>query len=221
MATEDYPYLSASEAMMNVVGDVLVSGYNLKGVVVDAEFTSKLVLRSLPHFPAGIIGRFRSNTRVEYQGQRLQAKNLAAQFRPGRARYYRKLRCYAKRLTVTLPQVGKVDLLFLWFRRKLTWVLTILVSTIQAGVQELIKVYKTRWGLEVMHRTLRQNLTLAKCQCFTFAAQLRHFDWCIAALHRVRYERQRDPTLSWKQAQQRAAEQARNAFVTEPSQAAA
>lgn len=57
MASEDHPYLTASEAMMNVVGDVLLSGYEAKGVLVDAEFTSKLTLRSLPHFPIGIIGR--------------------------------------------------------------------------------------------------------------------------------------------------------------------
>ena len=175
MATKDYPYLSASEAMLNVVGDVLLSGYKVRGVVIDAEFTSKLTLRSLPHFPVGIIGRFRSSTKVVYQGQTCQAKNLAEQFRPGKARYYCKLRCYAKRLTVTLSGVGKLDLLFIWYRHQLTWKLSILVSTIQAGVQELIKAYKARWGLEVIHRALRQNLALATCQCYTFAAQLRHF----------------------------------------------
>ena len=217
----DYPYLSASEAMLNVVGDVLVSGYKLKGVVVDAEFTSKLTLRSLPHFPVGIIGRFRSSTKVEYQGQQLQAKVLAEQFRPGKARYYRRLSCYAKRLGVTLPDVGKIDLIVIWYRHNLTWKLSILVSTIQAGVQELIKAYKARWVLEVMHRTLRQNLALATCQCFAFAAQLRHFDWCIAALHHVRLERQLDPTLSWQQAQQRAAQKTKNALLTGLTQIAA
>lgn len=218
MASEDYPYLTASEAMLNIVGDVLLSGYNLKGVVVDAEFTSKLTLRSLPHFPVGIIGRFRSNTKVIYHGQTLQARELAQQFRPGKARYYRKLGCYAKRLTVALPEVGKLDLLFLWFRHQLTWTLSVLVSTIRAGVQELIRAFKSRWGLEVMHRTLRQNLALATCQCLAFAAQLRHFDWCITALHRIRRKRQRDPSLSWQQAQRLAAEHAKNPFVTDLNQ---
>lgn len=96
-----------------------------------------------------------------------------------------------------------------------------MLSTIQAGVQELIRIYKARWGLEVMHRTLRQNFALAKCQSFAFAAQLRHFDWCIAALHRSRLERQRDPMLSWQQAQQRAARKAKNALLTGLTQNAA
>jgi len=90
MATEDYPYLTASEAMLSVTGDVLVSGYELEGVLVDAEFTSKLTLRSLKHFPVGIIGRFKSNTNVSFEEQELKAADLAQQFPPGRSRYYRK-----------------------------------------------------------------------------------------------------------------------------------
>lgn len=198
MATADYPYLSASEAMMNVVGDVLLSGYELKGVVVDAEFTSKLTLRSLPHFPTGIIGRFRSSTRVEYEGKRLQAKALAEDYKPGKARYYRRLRLYAKRLTVVLPEVGKLDLIFVWYPHNTGFTLSILVSTIKAGLQELISAFRARWGLEVMHRLLRHNLSLAKCQCLAFVAQLRHFDFCIDALHRIRLVRSRNPVLSWK-----------------------
>lgn len=186
-----------------------------------AEFTSKLTLRSLPHFPTGIIGRFRSSTRVEYQGKRLQAKRLAEQFKPGKARFYKKLRLYAKRLTVLLPEVGKLDLIFVWYPHSTGFQLSILVSTIRAGLQELISAFKGRWGLEVMHRVLRQNLALASCQCLAFAAQLRHLDFCIDALHRIRLVRQHAPDLSWKQAQKLAAEHAKNALLTGLNQMAA
>jgi hypothetical protein len=221
MATEDYPYLTASEAMMNVTGDVLLSGYELKGMLVDAEFTSKLTLRSLPHFPVGIIGRFRSSTRVEHEGRCLQAKVLAENYRPGKARYYRRLCLYAKRLTVLLPEVGKLDLIFVWYPHTTGFTLSILVSTIKAGLQELIKAFKARWGLEVMHRLLRQNLSLAKCQCLAFAAQLSHFDFCIDALHHIRFMRSRDPSLSWKQARKLTARHARNTMLTELNRRAA
>ena len=72
-----------------------------------------------------------------------------------------------------------------------------------------------------MHRTLRQNPALAVCQCLALLAQLRHLDWCIAALHRMRRERQRDPTLSWKQAQKLAAEESKYALLAEQNQLAA
>jgi hypothetical protein len=188
---------------------------------VDAEFTGKLTLRSLPHFPVGIIGRFRSSSKVHYHGQLLQAKVLAEQFRPGKARYYKKLALYAKRLTVRLPEVGRLDLILIWVPQSSGFALTILVSTIKAGLQDLIKAFKARWGLEVMHRLLRQNLALTKCQCLAFIAQLRHLDFCIEALHRIRLLRQHDPGLSWKQAQELAAEQATSALLTETKQRAA
>lgn len=220
MASEHYPYLTPSEARLNLVGDVLVSGYELKGVLVDAD-ASKLTLRSLPHFPAGIIGRFRSNPKVGYQDQKRQAKELAAHFRPGRARYDRQLGCYAKRVTTLRSDVGQVDLSFIWYANNFGWKLSSLVSTLPAGVQEIIRAVKARWGLETMHRTLRQNLALAKCQCLSLIAPLRPFDFCISALHLIRLERQQNASLSLKQAQKLAARRAQNALLTKLNQIAA
>lgn len=216
-ASDSYPYLNGSEAMLSVAGDASMTDYDLKGVVVDAEFTSKLSLRSLAQLELGIIGRFRSTTKVSYQGQSLQARHLAAQFPVGKARYYRKLKCYAKRLSVELADVGLIDLVIIWYpqRHKPGWQLCILVSTLKDhGVQALIKAFKARWGLEVSHRTLKQNLALESCQCFSFTAQLRHADFCVAAWHHLRQLRQMYPALSWKQAQQLAAQIAKNALVT-------
>jgi len=215
MATEENPYQTASEAMLSVTGDVLVSGYELKGVLVDAEFTSKLTLRSLKHFPVGIIGRFTSSTKVSFEGQELKAKDLAQQFPPGRAHRYTQLNCYAKRLRVSLPHVGELDLIVIWKPQGTDWHLSILVSTIQAGVQTLLKAFKARWGLEVIHRTLKQNFALVKCQCLSFLAQLNHIHWAIEALLETRRFRQLDPSLTWKQAQKLAAHHARSTLVTE------
>lgn len=215
MADEDHPYLTASEAMLTAVGDVLISGYEAKGVLVDAEFTSKLTLRSLPHFPGGIIGRFGSRTKVHYQGEELSGKILAERFPPGQSRYYRRFRCYAKRFTVFLTAVGKLDLIAICYPHKTGWKLSLLVSTIQAGLQELIAAFKSRWGLEVIHRTIKQNLAFAKCQCLALAAQLRHADWCLDALHRMRRRRQHDPSLTWKEAHKLVVKEAKDALVTE------
>lgn len=212
-----YPYLSASESLLGVAGDVAATGYALKGVVVDAEFITRLSLRSLMHLAVGVIGRFKSNNNVRYQGQKIKARDLAKQFPPGRARYDRKLKCYAKRLTVTLAQVGAVELIIVWFAhaKRPGWKLCLLVSTLKDhGLQALIKAFKARWGLEVSHRILKQNLALAHCQCLRFLAQRHHADCCVAALLRIRTIRQTNPALSWKQAQKLAALDATNALLT-------
>lgn len=72
-----------------------------------------------------------------------------------------------------------------------------------------------------MHRTLRQNLALATCQALSFMAHLRHIDCCISALHLIRLTRQRDPSLTWKQAQKLATEQTKNVLLTGQTKLAA
>lgn len=216
-ASEQYPYLSASEAMLGIAGDVASTGYALKGVVVDAEFITRLSLRSLVHLTVGVIGRFKGNNNVRYQDQTSKARDLAKQFPPGRARYYRKLKCYAKRLTVSLAQVGLVDMIIVWFARakRAGWKLCLLVSTLKDhGLQALIRAFKARWGLEVSHRILKQNLALVHCQCLRFLAHRHHADFCVSALMRIRNIRQTNPSLSWKQAQKLAALAATNALLT-------
>ena len=114
MSTPLYPKLTATEAMLTVAGDVTVAGAEVKGVVVDAEFTTRLGLRSLKHLPLPFVGRFRTNAKVMFEAQKVRVKELAERFPPGRARWYPKLKRYVKRLEVVLEEVGVVDLLIIW-----------------------------------------------------------------------------------------------------------
>ena len=76
----------------------------------------------------------------------------------GSARWYSKLECYVRRLKVAIPKVGAVDLrtdsleLIVWKWQSRGWQLTALVSTIEGGVQEVMRAWKSRWSLEVSHR---------------------------------------------------------------------
>lgn len=98
MSTAMYPALTPSEALLAVAGDVVVAGYELKGVLCDAQFTTRFVLRSLKHLPAGLIGRFRTHNKVIHQGELVRVKDLAERHPPGVARWYPKLQRYVKRL---------------------------------------------------------------------------------------------------------------------------
>lgn len=57
------------------------------------------------------------------------------------------------------------------------------------------------------HRFRKQSLALTCCQCLAFAAQLQHADLVSEAFNLIREQRQQDPSLTWKQAQQVAAQQ--------------
>ena len=221
MSTERYPRLTATEAMLNVAGDVVSAGVKVKALLVDAEFTTRLGLRSLKQLPLAFVGRFRSNARVMFEAQKIRVRDLAKRFMPGKARWYPKLRRYLKRLEVVLAEVGIVELLIVWKAQGYGWHLTTLISTLTAGVQEVFKAWSARWSLEVSHRLRKQNLALGACQCLAYAAHLQHAELVSRAFELMRRERQRTPGLSWKLAQHHAAITLRNALLTGGSRLAA
>ena len=221
MSTERYPRLTATEAMLMVAGDVVSAGMKVKALLVDAEFTTRLGLRSLKVLPLAFVGRFRSNAKVLFDAQKVRVNELAKRFLPGRARWYPKLRRYIKRLEVVLAEVGVVHLLIVWKAQGFGWHLTTLISTLTAGVQEVFKAWSARWSLEVSHRLRKQNLTLGACQCLAYAAHLQHAELVNQAFESIRQERQRTPGIGWKLAQQHAAITLRNALLTGGSRLAA
>ncbi len=214
MSTERYPKLTATEAMLTVAGDVVSAGVKVKALLVDAEFTTRLGLRSLKQLPLAFVGRFRNNANVMFEAQKLCVNDLAKRFLPGKARWYPKLRRYIKRLEVVLAEVGIVELLIIWKAQGYGWHLTTLISTLTAGVQDVFKAWSAHWSLEVSHRLRKQNLALGSCQSLSYAAHLQHAELVNRAFELMRQERQRTPGLSWKLAQHYATETLKNALLT-------
>ena len=68
-------------------------------------------------------------------------------------------------------------------------------------MQEIIRSYKPRWGDEVMHRLVKQNLGAQACQSPKFAVQMKHLDLCISVFGRVREYLIKYPELSFSEAQ--------------------
>ena len=69
MSTELHPRLTATEAMLTVAGEVVAADVKVKALLVDAEFTTRLGLRSLKQLPLAFVGRFRANAKVIFEAQ--------------------------------------------------------------------------------------------------------------------------------------------------------
>ncbi len=151
MATPTYPRLRASEAPLTIVGDVLTAGYQVRAVVFDAQFSTRLALRSLRLMEVPFVGRCRTDLWVVHQNQRMKAKELAKRFPPGRAQYYRRFNVYAKRLRVVLGEVGRVSLVLVWKAKGASWECFALLSSVPEGVG-ILEIWGLRWKLEVGHR---------------------------------------------------------------------
>ena len=214
MATRTYPKLTPSEALLSIAGDLVLAGYELAGVLADAQFSGRLTLRTLEVLRVPFVMRFRTNAKVMFDTQIVRVRELAERFRPGRARWYPRLQRYVKRVSVVIPEVGEVDLLLVWKWQRSGWYLTALVSTLPGGVQAVVNAWNARWSLEVSHRTRKQNLGLGRCQCRAFASHLRHADLVMDAFNLVRAERSRRPGLTWRAAQLGAAERLAGSMVT-------
>lgn len=55
MATRQYPKLTPTEAMLNVVGDTVMAGHSFAGVLADAQFATK-ALNAEPEVPGCPVG---------------------------------------------------------------------------------------------------------------------------------------------------------------------
>lgn len=214
MATQAYPRLTATEGMLTVAGDVHEAGYQVKAAVFDAQFTTRLGLRSLKVLPVPFVGRCRTDLWVGYGKERVQVRDLAERYPPGRSRYYQRFGWYAKRLAIWLEDVGRLDLIIIWKAKGTGWQCFALLSTLQAGIQDVLQTWKLRWDLEVSHRLYKQNLGLGKCQCRRYSAQLKHADLVLDAFLEVRTQRQCSPGLSWRRAQEELAIRRKSTVLT-------
>lgn len=221
MATETYPHLSASEGMLSVAGEVYKAGYRAKAIVFDAQFTTRLGLRSLKFLPLPFVGRCPTDLWVVHGKEQLQVRSLAERYPPGKSRYYKRFRCYAKRLRVWLEEVGHMDLVVVWKAKGEAWDCFALLSTLAGGVQDILETWRLRWALEASHRLYKQNLGLGQCQCRRYASQLKHADLVKGAFFEVRTEPEQSPHLAWRRAQEQLAINRRNALLTETSPLAA
>ena len=214
LATTAYPYRRATEEMVTTAIQAKNDGISFEAVLVDGEFTSKEGLTGLTEAGIAMIGRYRTDVKIEFENQVLSVKALAQRFPPSKARYYARFGCYVKRVTVLIPGVGNIALVFIWKRVSDGLDLSVLVSNYEGGIQTILAAWKARWTLEVCHRLFKQNFGLGKCQARSFAAQLLHSSLVLRAFHEVCLVRRSEPFLSWRAAQAVAVEKFKNTVVT-------
>ncbi|MDW8481304.1 MAG: transposase [Meiothermus sp.] len=217
MRSEVYPYRTPGEAMWEVVKAICKNGYSLTGVVFDNQFAGKTYLAKLHQHNLPFVARARLNQKVEHGGKQSSIRALGEHYPPGKARYYKRFGWYAKRIKITLADVGPLDVLLIWLPQQEGFQLMALFSTLDAGIQEVLAAWKARWNLEQVHRLLKQNLGLSRCLSRSYAAQLKHADLTIEALHLIRQQKHLHPELSWRAAQHKAAKNLKSQLLTEHS----
>ena len=205
LATERVPFQSTLEVMKTQYHAARQGGVGIKAVVVDAEFTTKPNLAQSLEQRLPVLGRVQKRLKVLWEEQSLRLDQLASHWPRARCSPYPALGWRAKRLEIDLPEVGAVQVLIVWHQQGADWKVFFLISTVQdATVFELLRVWKRRWQVEVLHRLYKQNFNLAACPVRHYAHHARHALLVLEGYLLARGQRERDPSLTWRQASGRA-----------------
>lgn len=206
LQTHDYPYLTATQTMVATVLHFKNLGIHFEGALLDGEFGADDSINFSQTHGVPVLVRAKRTLGVEFEGQTLTLKQLAAQFDHTKCHPYAEFGWRAKRLSVCRSDRA-FDVLIIWRKVHDVWEVFFLISTFPrcSGMTALLRAWKARWGIEVCHRYLKQSLGLGKCQCLDVQAQ-KNWAWCVLeAFHEVLQVRRRHPGIRWKHAQSLAA----------------
>ncbi|WP_139322964.1 transposase, partial [Deinococcus marmoris] len=216
LQTSAYPHHTASQSMIAMLERVRQAGIHFRDLVADAEFTTREVIAYCLEHGISFLGRIKGNSNFIYQGETLNLKSLEKRFPPGDCHYTEKFNWRSKRVAVEMAG-SSVEIVIIYRREKGVWKAFFLISTFEQSditLAELLRAWKARWGIEVIHRLVKQNLSFGQCRYRDIQA---HRNWAflvIQAFHAVLEVRKRDPELTWRAAQHLAAQEHRKFVLT-------
>ncbi|MFC6751814.1 transposase [Deinococcus aquaticus] len=215
LETTCYPYRTATQEMIHVVQDCLAAGVPMAGLLLDGEFGRDAAVTFSREHQIPVLIRAKATMTVQFEGESLTLGALSRQFPPERCHLYAEFGWRVRRLSVA-REVGGFDVLIVWRKVHGEWTRFFLFSTFggDVTVRSLLRAWKARWGIEVIHRFFKQNLGLGRCHCRTIQAQ-ENWVWCVVeAFHAVLRVRREGPGMTWRAAQRQAAQNAEQYVLT-------
>jgi len=153
-------------------------GFRANYVLCDAWFSSKEFIQTIRGIAGGamhVIAGVRNDKRkYTYQGQLFNANAIIAKLKmEGSVHRCRKFNIRYLEAVVDYPDIGTVKLFICRYPHQRKW--RVFVSTdASLSFMEMMRVYGTRWTIEVMFRETKQYLQLGRCQSRDFDAQIAH-----------------------------------------------
>lgn len=216
LETEEYPYQTATQAVKSIVTDYRRAQVTFAGFIVDGEIGRDEALEFSLAEEIPVLIRAKNNMKVVFEGECLSLKQLAALFGPQCCHLYSDVQWRAKRLSVQRNEMA-FDVLVIWRSVHGIWTPFFLFSTFPSTVtvHELLRAWKARWGIEVVHRFAKQSLGAGCCHYYDIRA---HENWmfCVLdAFHHVLQMRRTIPGLLWRKAKQLAYLEMENVVKTD------
>lgn len=203
LSTREYAYLSPVESLKASVSDAMRLGIKFVGVIADGEFSSQEAIRFHKDKNLCFLGRIKSNRRVDFEGQMMSLGDLAGVLTYKHCHYDSKTGWRSKKLAVRLGE-DDVFVLIVYRKDKGVWKPFFLVSTFPETytLAELLRIWKSRWGIEVVHRFIKQNLGFSKSQAITIVAQQNWANAVLDAFIAILVVKRKRRIENWRAAQE-------------------
>ena len=149
-------------------------GFIPEYVQTDSWFSVERLIKTVRQLKKGSIhflGMVKMDKRLyEYQGQKLNAKQLKKQLKSNMKRA-KKLNIYYIEAIVNYGDIGRVKLFFTRFSKRSKWRL-LMTTNLDLTFHQTIEIYNLRWTIEVLFKECKQLLNLGQCQSNDFDAQI-------------------------------------------------
>ena len=158
-----------TEHLVPMVKRALGMGVRAKYVLMDSWFSMPSAIAALrKHIHVICMLKDHPKWFYEYQGRKLRLSGLYGKLKKNRGRAKIKARAI-----VTLSNGKQAKIIFVPCDKKRGW-LALLSTDLSSPDQEIIRLYGTRWDIDVFFKMCKQHLNLAK------EIQLRNYDGLIA-----------------------------------------
>jgi IS4 transposase len=166
-----------TKTAVDLIKRAVKKGFIADYVLCDAWFTSEALIAGIRNIKNGamnlIAGVKNGNQKYGYKGDLFNVKEIIALLKSSSQKPHRcrSMGIYYYETVVTYKSIGKVKLYMCRYPRQKKWRVFISTNT-TLSLTAMMKVYSTRWTIEVFFRECKQYLQLGRCQSHDFDAQI-------------------------------------------------
>ena len=167
----------------------IIEGVRFDYLLVDSWFTCSELLKFVVsrHFGCHFIGMIKMvKTKYETETGSRTAPELIKAIRKSKSvKRSSAIGCYTTTVSAKLSGI-KVYLFFYRKGKNGNWN-ALLTSDLELDAKEAFRLYSRRWGIEVAHKEMKQNLKLGKNQCRDSAGQIAGISLCVLQYNILSY----------------------------------
>ena len=182
IVTRSTEYLASKiETAISMLKRSIVEGVRFHYLLVDSWFTCTELLKFVVsrHFGCHLIEMIKMG-KAKYEtslGTKTASELIKALQKSNYVKYSRSIGYYTATIPAKISGI-KINLFFYRKDKNGNWN-ALLTSDLKLDAKETFRLYSRRWGIEVAHKEMKQNLKLGKNQCRDFAGQIAGVSLCV------------------------------------------